>query len=48
MFFYVEASMIRLSKRSDVDPFFAMDVLEQAQKRTTSGQSVIFTTVGQL
>lgn len=39
--------MIRLSKRSDVDPFFAMDVLAAANKKKKTGKPVISMAVGQ-
>ncbi|WP_297321959.1 aminotransferase class I/II-fold pyridoxal phosphate-dependent enzyme [uncultured Bartonella sp.] len=39
--------MIRLSKRSDVDPFFAMDVLAAANKKKKADQPVISMAVGQ-
>lgn len=39
--------MIRLSKRSDVDPFFAMDVLAAANKKREAGKPVISLAIGQ-
>lgn len=40
--------MNRLSKRSDVDPVFAMDVLAAANKKREAGKPVISLAVGQL
>ncbi|MBH9975587.1 MULTISPECIES: pyridoxal phosphate-dependent aminotransferase [Bartonella] len=39
--------MICLSKRSDVDPFFAMDVLASANKKREAGEAVISMAIGQ-
>lgn len=39
--------MICLSKRSDVDPFFAMDVLAAANKKLKDGDPVISMAIGQ-
>lgn len=39
--------MIRLSKRSDIDPFFAMDVLAAANKKREAGNPVISLAIGQ-
>lgn len=39
--------MVRLSKRSEIDPFFAMDVLAAAIKRRSAGENVISMAVGQ-
>ena len=47
MFFIRETSMVRLSKRSEIDPFFAMDVLAAAIKRKSAGENVISMAVGQ-
>ncbi|MCJ9724806.1 pyridoxal phosphate-dependent aminotransferase, partial [Agrobacterium sp. BETTINA12B] len=39
--------MFSLSKRSDVEPFHAMDVLAEATRRRQAGHAVISMAVGQ-
>lgn len=47
MFLIVETSVIPLSKRSEIDPFFAMDVLAAAIKKKSMGKPIISMAVGQ-
>ena len=43
----MEALNMRLSRRSDVDPFIVMDVMEAAAQAEASGRDIIHLEVGQ-